>query len=151
MPGCPVRPSPCRHQRQQLIQLQQVDGATFWVALPELAANAACLLLAHDTAEFAQQQHLRRLDAATAPRQQLLVLNTAEPATILVSLNMAPQHMLQPKPPAKRQVGSGRSGRHMTIWGVLLHCVWWWRCVIPCCPSFYLGAHLHAGSNSGGA
>ena len=109
-PSSPITPYPSphthRHQRRQLLELQQFDGKRFWVALKELASNAACVLLAGSPALMPHCAQLRRPDALTAPRQQLLMVNSPEPVNLLVSLGMGMQHELRPDPPKEKLVGN---------------------------------------------
>lgn len=102
----------CRHQHRQLLQLRQFDGKRFWVCLKELAGNAACMLLAADPSLLAQQQQLRRPDAFTAPRQQLLMVNSPEPVSVLVSLAMGLQYELRTNPSQEKKV---KTGHHIRI------------------------------------
>ncbi|KAF8071222.1 GLTP1 [Scenedesmus sp. PABB004] len=100
-----------RYKRQQLVQLQQLDGRLAWCELSELAGNASCLLLAHNPAGLPVARAAKRLDGAAPPRPQLLFVESPEPVRLIVSLAMAPQHAaLLPPPPPKQVRGATRAG-----------------------------------------
>jgi hypothetical protein len=93
----------CRYQRQQLVQLQQLDGKLVWCDLKELASNCSCMLLAHNPAGLPVVKAAKRLDGCSIPRQYLLSVECAEPVRLLSCLWMGPQHpALPPASTAKK-------------------------------------------------
>jgi hypothetical protein len=99
-----VHGSTCRYKRQQLVQLQQLDGKLFWCGLRELAANCSCLLLAHNPGAWPVVKAGKRLDTGSIQAQQLLLVDSPEPTRLLVSLGMGPQHAALPLPVPPPQV-----------------------------------------------
>jgi hypothetical protein len=93
-----------RYKRQQLVQLQQLDGKLFWVQLKELAGNSSCMLLAHNPAGLPVAKIARRLDTSCIQGQQLLLVDSQEPFRLLTCLSMGPQHLALPLPPVPKQV-----------------------------------------------
>ena len=96
-----------RYQRQQLVQLQQLDGRLVWCDLKELASNCSCMLLAHNPAGLPVVKSAKRLDGASIPRQYLLSVECAEPLRLLSCLWMGPQHTALPPPPVAKKVREG--------------------------------------------
>ena len=107
----------CRYRRQQLVQVQQVDGKCFWVDLLELAGNSSCMVVAHNPTCFPQTHSLKWLDTGSVvPKQQVLQLDLPEPTQVLVGLSMGPQHVLQPQPPPVKKVSN-------VCWNLLMQMV----------------------------
>jgi hypothetical protein len=89
--------APPRHQRRQLVRLCGLDGAAVWCDARELAANSRCLLLHHAPCSApGGARLLRRGDAGAVPLEHVVRLTCREPVRLLCSLEMAPQHALEP-------------------------------------------------------
>jgi hypothetical protein len=93
-----------RYKRQQLVQLQQLDGKRFFVNLKELAPNCSCMLLAHNPAGLQVVKASKRLDTSSIQAPQLLLVDSPEPVRLVACLSMGPQHAPLPPPPAPKQV-----------------------------------------------
>lgn len=95
-----------RYKRQQLVQLQQLDGKVFWCGLKELVGNCSCMLVMHNPAGAPVVKTCKRLDACSIPQQQLLLVESPEPFKLLACLSMGPQHIPLPPQPATPRVSS---------------------------------------------
>ena len=88
----------CR--REPLVQLRQADGELFWVPAEELAANALCLNMHQQPERFAVSQKVAYRNFAEPPERPLLVVESAEPVSLLVDLGAAVQCDVDRAPPA---------------------------------------------------
>lgn len=93
-----------RYKRQQLVQLQQMDGRLFWCSLKELATNCSCMLLAHNPQSFSVVKSSKHLDTNCIHQQQLLMVDSPEPFKLVACLSMGPQHPALPPPAAAKKV-----------------------------------------------
>lgn len=93
----------CRFKRQQLLQLQQLDGKLFWCNLKEVAGNSSCMLLAHNPGVLPVVKAAKRLDT-TIQHQQLLLVDSPEPFRLLTCISMGPQHLALPPLRTPKQV-----------------------------------------------
>lgn len=96
--------STVRYKRQQLVQLQQLDGKLFWCNLKELSGNSSCMLMAHNPGGLPVVKSVKRLDTCSIQHQQLLLVDSPEPFKLLACISMGPQHLALPPPPAAKQV-----------------------------------------------
>lgn len=93
-----------RYQRQQLVQLQQLDGKLTWCNLKELSANSSCMLMAHNPTCLPVAKTCKRLDSNSLRKQQFLFIDSPEPFRLLTCLSMGPQYTAAPPPPASKKV-----------------------------------------------
>lgn len=99
-------------RRQPLVCLRLGDGDTFWVALADLAANALCMNTHTAPAAFAHSAVVAHLRPARPPPQPFLVVDTPEPAELLVGYAVGPVHGVWRKapPPPRLLAVSGAAG-----------------------------------------
>ena len=87
-------------RRQPLVKLRQADGEMFWVASDDLASNSICLN-AHERPERYEHAQVSTYgDAAQPPEWPLLVVDSAEPTSLLMNVGVAAQVDIDRAPPA---------------------------------------------------
>jgi hypothetical protein len=79
-------------RRCSLVKLRQADGETFWVESDCLAGNALCLTMNTPPERFANAQHMAHMSLNEPQREPFLVVDSPEPASLLIGLGVAPQH-----------------------------------------------------------
>lgn len=99
-------------RRSPLVRVRQGDGDTFWVTLADLASNAVCMNMHRSPAAFAHRAAVEHLCPARPPPQGFLVVESAEPAQLLVGFAVGPMHGVWrgATPPPRLLIVSGAAG-----------------------------------------
>lgn len=99
-------------RRSPLVRVRQGDGDTFWVTLADLAANAVCMNMHRTPAAFAHRAAVEHLRPTRPPPQGFLVVESAEPAQLLVGFAVGPVHDVWrgAAPPPRLLIVSGAAG-----------------------------------------
>jgi hypothetical protein len=99
-----------------LVLLRQSDGTTFWVLLSDLAPNAVCINCHQLPSQFVHAATLAYNNPTTVPMQPCIMIDSSEPADLLIRLGTAPQNAIEccpPTPPSLLLVsgvaGAGKS------------------------------------------